>query len=381
MWLLCVHHTDPWQNNRPCKVKRRVSPCFRLCSAFFLFCNEWPCLPSPHAGAEEPFPRGPHQTVRGNRQLYPLPEPTTCLCTFYKTSLNNECRARLSGDGPRGNFTVFVEWVLVSCGSPLTVDFAGDDSSPTSDPEPSPPSPRAAEHQLEPTADGEPEPSATDEPSPSGATVLRIAPEPEPITSDQVREPATSHVTVDVRVSVRVLRESPAHCHRRWGWEQSLGLWGFYWLGYLCRTCRFCFRLHLNSLATLNYLPTWIAHPPTHPPSLSCRLLSSLPLQLCHRCFLAAPLLTLSPPSVRWDRRGSARLHQHHGWRIPCLRLQPLSPGLRLDPSTQWLPLRPSLLLYGARSHLLGGGRTVTTHWTLVLLSACVHVLISSLSH
>ncbi len=48
--------------------------------------------------------------------------------------------------------------------------------------------------------------------------------------------------------------------------------------------------------------------------------------------------------------------------------------------STSIVPLRPSLL-YDARSRLPGGGRTVTTHWTLVLLSACVYVLISSLSH
>ncbi|KAL0150911.1 hypothetical protein M9458_053830, partial [Cirrhinus mrigala] len=49
------------------------------------------------------------------------------------------------------------------------------------------------------------------------------------------------------------------------------------------------------------------------------------------------PLLTLSPPSVRWVRRGSASLRRHHGWRIPRLRLQPLSPGLRLGPPTQRL--------------------------------------------
>ncbi len=77
----------------------------------------------------------------------------------------------------------------------------------------------------------------------------------------------------------------------------------------------------------------WAAHTPflsplsilnSRPPSLSCLLLSSLP-QLCH-CPLAAPLLTLSPPSVQWDRRGSASLHRRRGWRIPCLHLQPLNP-------------------------------------------------------
>ncbi len=38
--------------------------------------------------------------------------PDYCLCTFYKSSLNEECIARLSGDGPRGIFATFVEWVL-----------------------------------------------------------------------------------------------------------------------------------------------------------------------------------------------------------------------------------------------------------------------------
>ncbi len=92
----------------------------------------------------------------------------------------------------------------------------------------------------------------------------------------------------------------------------------------------------------------WAAHTPflsplsilnSLPPSLSCLLLSSLP-QLCH-CPLAAPLLTLSPPSVQWDRRGSASLHRRRGWRIPCLHLQPLNPGLRLGLSSPPWPISP----------------------------------------
>ncbi|KAL0190472.1 hypothetical protein M9458_013170, partial [Cirrhinus mrigala] len=47
-----------------------------------------------------------------------------------------------------------------------------------------------------------------------------------------------------------------------------------------------------------------------------------------------APLLTLSPPPVKWARRGSASFHRRHGWRIPQLRLQPQSPELRLGPPT-----------------------------------------------
>ncbi len=52
---------------------------------------------------------------------------------------------------------------------------------------------------------------------------------------------------------------------------------------------------------------------------------------------LWAPQLTLSPPSVRGEHHRSANLHCRRGWRTPCLRLQPLSPGLCLGPSTQRL--------------------------------------------
>ncbi|KAI2656087.1 Chromatin-remodeling ATPase INO80 [Labeo rohita] len=54
----------------------------------------------------------------------------------------------------------------------LITFYLDDDTSPTLDPELSPPSPHCAEHQSEPTADGEPEPTVTDEPSPERATEL-----------------------------------------------------------------------------------------------------------------------------------------------------------------------------------------------------------------
>ncbi|KAL0186399.1 hypothetical protein M9458_018069, partial [Cirrhinus mrigala] len=59
-------------------------------------------------------------------------------------------------------------WVLVSCGSSLTVDIADDHTSPTPDTEPSRASTCCAEHQPEPTTDGEPAPTATNESSPIG---------------------------------------------------------------------------------------------------------------------------------------------------------------------------------------------------------------------
>ncbi|KAI2653170.1 1-deoxy-D-xylulose-5-phosphate synthase [Labeo rohita] len=51
-----------------------------------------------------------------------------------------------------------------------------------------------------------------------------------------------------------------------------------------------------------------------YPPTCSCLL-------IC--CCLAAPSLTLSPPSVRWVRHWSASLHRHYGWRIACLHHGP----------------------------------------------------------
>ncbi|KAL1276128.1 hypothetical protein QQF64_035751 [Cirrhinus molitorella] len=84
-----------------------------------------------------------------------------------------------------------------------------DDTSPTHDPEPSPPSP--VTELPEPTTDGEPEPAAIVEPSPPEVTERTIVPEPEPTTSDQVREPATELRTVEVSVECEGAMESPAH--------------------------------------------------------------------------------------------------------------------------------------------------------------------------
>ncbi|KAI2650829.1 Translation initiation factor IF-2 [Labeo rohita] len=85
--------------------------------------------------------------------------PDSCLCTFYRAGLNIATKA-----------------------SSLTTE---DDTSPTQDPEPSLPASQHAEFEPEPTADDEPEPRATEP---------KIATEPEPYTSDQVREPATATV-------------------------------------------------------------------------------------------------------------------------------------------------------------------------------------------
>ncbi|KAI2659252.1 Repellent protein 1 [Labeo rohita] len=133
--------------------------------------------------------------------LVPLTHfPDSSLCTFYRAGLNIATKAQLSGEGPRESFADYMEWVLVSCRSSLTAE---DDTSPTQDPEPSQPAPRHAEFEPEPTADDEPEPRATE---------LKIATEPEPYTSDQVREPATSTMTGECKMEQVRAMESPAHC-------------------------------------------------------------------------------------------------------------------------------------------------------------------------
>ncbi|KAI2657009.1 tRNA (guanine-N(7)-)-methyltransferase [Labeo rohita] len=103
--------------------------------------------------------------------------PDSCLCSFYQAGLHTATRAQLSGKGPRESLVTYIEWVLVSCKSSVTVDFVDDNTSPTHDPVSSLPSPRSSEQQLEPTADREPEPSVTDESLPKDATELRIATE------------------------------------------------------------------------------------------------------------------------------------------------------------------------------------------------------------
>ncbi|KAL0185654.1 hypothetical protein M9458_017324, partial [Cirrhinus mrigala] len=90
---------------------------------------------------------------------------------------------------------------------------ADDDTSPTPDPVPSPTSPHSVEHQPEPTTDGEPKPSTTDEQSPRRAAELRIIPEPEAVTSDQVREPATSLPREEFTVDMRMQRKATPTAH------------------------------------------------------------------------------------------------------------------------------------------------------------------------
>ncbi|KAL0159349.1 hypothetical protein M9458_043074, partial [Cirrhinus mrigala] len=115
--------------------------------------------------------------------------PDSCLCSSYQ-----------AGQAGAQLLAAYIEWVLVSCKSLLTADFA-DDTNPSLDPVPSPPSPRSMEHQPEPTGDRR-----------AIATELRIDPEPEPVTSHQVREPATSLAREELKVEHKDAEEDPAHC-------------------------------------------------------------------------------------------------------------------------------------------------------------------------
>ncbi len=105
----------------------------------------------------------------------------------------------------------FVEWTLARNGSLFPACSQENFASSTPDPVPSPPSPRYAERMPEPTADGEPEPAATDEPSPHGATVLRIATEPE-MMSVKVCEPAATPATRENTADSESAERSSAHC-------------------------------------------------------------------------------------------------------------------------------------------------------------------------
>ncbi|ROL49128.1 hypothetical protein DPX16_16743 [Anabarilius grahami] len=111
--------------------------------------------------------------------------PDDVLCSFLIAGLNISSRAQLSGRGPWGSFQEFVEWVLVSCGSPLTVGPVDDDASLTHNPVHNQDHPGSEDLQLEPTAGHVRDSAAMFEPAPVGATEPNNALEPEQHESDQ----------------------------------------------------------------------------------------------------------------------------------------------------------------------------------------------------
>ncbi|ROK16090.1 hypothetical protein DPX16_22708 [Anabarilius grahami] len=100
-------------------------------------------------------------TSAERRDSCPLSEGTKS--HFLFAGLNTATKEQLSGEGPRGSFTEYVEWVLVSCDSPLSVDIVDDnDTSPTSYPVPSHQHPDCEDRQHEPTASRDVQPSANE---------------------------------------------------------------------------------------------------------------------------------------------------------------------------------------------------------------------------
>ncbi len=272
--------------------------------------------------------------------------PDDAHCTFYDASLNTASRALSSKDGPREDFAAFVEWTLARNGSPLTICAMDDLARSTPDPKPSPPSPRGTEHQPEPTDDGEPFPAAILEPAQSRATEQRIAPEVEPNTSDQVREPATMPTTREPAVDGVSAEWSSAPCTGELSIHQGLlNLEGdlIDWetdleielLPLLSPSSPLVLSSPPSSLVPLSSpegapdspvpaprkcppVPAPRKCPPSHP------LLPPPPLSS------ACPSTRPQPLSVRCEPRGSAILQRRWSWSIPHLCLQPPRPGLRL---------------------------------------------------
>ncbi len=340
-----------WQKNRPKNSYLRVLRfCFRVSPSVFFFVV-------PH-GSPRPA------------QIPPPPAtsyPDDARCAFYDTSLNTACRVLSSEDGPWEDFAAFVEWTLVRNGSPLTVCPEDNLARSTPDPVPSPPSHRCADRLPEPTADGEPEYAKT---SPHGATVLRIAVEPEPeplMTSVKVREPATEPATwenaADSESACRGQWERGEELrplHRGWGWaDYTAGTAGHGGGGggdLIDWETDLEIELALSSLRHPRWfrpalIRLWFPFPalrrlpilqyPLLKDALQCPLLENArpPTHSCllHRCFLAAPLLALSPPSMRCELGGTVILQHRRGQSFPWLRLQPPRPGLHLGTLTHRL--------------------------------------------
>ncbi len=108
----------PWQNKQPERNESAVIyPFLFFCQCFcfpFLYGSLLPALP----WAGEPLPRGACGRIPRSQPSEHLPGrlPEHVLTRL----LNTATRAQLSGECPWGSFAEYVEWVLVSCGSPLS---------------------------------------------------------------------------------------------------------------------------------------------------------------------------------------------------------------------------------------------------------------------
>ncbi len=147
-----------------------------------------PGIPPPPAGAVGEIARGPHQTVPGPRKPHHL--PGQCALCVIQCQLELLVQNAVVRGWPSSEFRHLCgvdtgeKWISACSQENI--------ASSTSDPVPSPPSPRCAERMPEPTTDLEPEPSVNDEQSLHGATEPRTAEQELLMTSVKVREPATT---------------------------------------------------------------------------------------------------------------------------------------------------------------------------------------------
>ncbi len=177
----------------------------------------------------------------------------------------------------------------------------------------------------EPTVDGEPEPTAAGEPSPQGATKLRISVEPElQITAVKVRELATtpalrenakdsvSGESSSAPCTVAEVEPSMAHAPCKRPPEPAPPE----------RPPVPAPRKRPPEPAPPEHLPVLAPIHEVSPGSLEAlKYTPSHPLLHTHRCRLAAPLLALSPPSMRCKLSGITILQRCHGWSFPGLHL------------------------------------------------------------
>ncbi|ROL52175.1 hypothetical protein DPX16_6052 [Anabarilius grahami] len=238
--------------------------------------------------------------------------PDNCLCSSLYAGLNTATKEQLSGEGPRGSFARYIEWVLMSCDSPLTVDIIDDDTSPTSYPVPSQ-HPDCGNWQHEPTAGCERDFAVTFEPesdrSRTSPLSLRnvgltrkehtkpreglcrdvrarerpkqnITTEPKKCGSDQVCEPGAPSVAEGVLVEFEGMVVSPANPPTT---ESE----------FLASTWENCF-----DFGEVNLLPVLPSESDSH---------VSLPLS--HRCLPSSLQFYLSLLSVAWIHLGSAGSH------------------------------------------------------------------------
>ncbi|KAI2666664.1 Chromatin-remodeling ATPase INO80 [Labeo rohita] len=166
------------------------------------------------------------------RMLFKFQGSDVCLMEGFRCGLDDDLHFVMPHGDPCWTLQNYINLALWMSGSTFTLGEAEEDSDlvqphltdvSQQDPEPSPPPPRLVEPEPEPTADGEPEPIAT-ELSPLGVTALENAMEPEPIKSDQVREPATMPATGDVPVEHEGAEDSTAHCTAEGERSLELGL-------------------------------------------------------------------------------------------------------------------------------------------------------------